>query len=256
MRRRAFHPAPALAGPLPRAPPDDDAAARRPAAAWADPTGPATRLQPMTEAARSPRTVTSFDLANIAVFAALTCVLSLVPAIPVGPLGVPITLQTLAVLLTGMVLGGWRGFLALALYVVVGLLGVPVFAGFSGGPGVLGGPAVGYLLSFPFAAALVGWLSHRFVRVERVNRPEGSSAVDPDRRSGLPVKLFLAGLAGLVLTHVVGIVGMMVNGGLALPAAALADLAFVPGDVVKALVAALIAVAVHRAFPRMAGAVL
>ena len=94
----------------------------------------------MTEAARAPRTVTSFDLANIAVFAALTCVLALVPAIPVGPLGVPITLQTLAVFLTGMVLGGWRGFLALALYVVVGLLGVPVFAGFTGGPAVLAGP--------------------------------------------------------------------------------------------------------------------
>ena len=210
----------------------------------------------MTEPARTSPAVSSFDLANIAVFAALTCVLALVPAIPVGPLGVPITLQTLAVFLTGMVLGGWRGFLALALYVVVGLLGVPVFAGFTGGPAVLVGPSAGYLLSFPFAAALVGWLSHRSVRVERVRRREGSSAVDPDRRSALWVKLFGAGLAGLVLSHVVGIVGMVVNGGLALQAAAVADLAFVPGDVLKALVAALIAVAVHRAFPRMAGAVL
>ena len=210
----------------------------------------------MTEPARASRTITSFDLANVAVFAALTCVLALVPAVPVGPLGVPITLQTLAVFLTGMVLGGWRGFLALALYVVVGLLGVPVFAGFTGGPAVLVGPSAGYLLSFPFAAALVGWLSHRSVRLERVRRRDGSSSVDPDRRSGLWIKLSGAGLAGLVLTHVVGIVGMVVNGGLALQAAAAADLAFVPGDVLKALVAALIAVAVHRAFPRMAGAVL
>ena len=210
----------------------------------------------MTEAARAPRTVTSFDLANIAVFAALTCVLALVPAIPVGPLGVPITLQTLAVFLTGMVLGGWRGFLALALYVVVGLLGVPVFAGFTGGPAVLAGPSAGYLLSFPFVAGLVGWMSHYFVRVERVTRREGSSAVDPDRRSALGLKLFLAGLAGLVLSHVMGIVGMMVNGGIALQAAVVADLAYVPGDVLKVVVAALIAVAVHRAFPRMAGAVL
>ncbi|RLY94925.1 biotin transporter BioY [Kocuria tytonicola] len=210
----------------------------------------------MTEPARPSPAVSSFDLANIAVFAALTCVLALVPAVPVGPLGVPITLQTLAVFLTGMVLGGWRGFLALALYVVVGLLGVPVFAGFTGGPAVLVGPSAGYLLSFPFAAALVGWLSHRSVRVERVRRREGSSAVDPDRRSALWVKLFGAGLAGLVLSHLMGIVGMVVNGGLALQAAVVADLAFIPGDVLKALVAALVAVAVHRAFPRMAGAVL
>ena len=210
----------------------------------------------MTEPARTSPAVSSFDLANIAVFAALTCVLALVPAIPVGPLGVPITLQTLAVFLTGMVLGGWRGFLALALYVVVGLLGVPVFAGFTGGPAVLVGPSAGYLLSFPFAAALVGWLSHRFVRVERVRRREGSSAADPDRRSALPLKLFVAGLAGMVLSHVVGVVGMMVNGHLTLQAAIVADMLYVPGDVVKVAVAALIAVAVHRAFPRMAGAVL
>uniref|UniRef100_UPI0013DE12E0 biotin transporter BioY n=1 Tax=Kocuria rhizophila TaxID=72000 RepID=UPI0013DE12E0 len=208
------------------------------------------------EAARAPRTVTSFDLANIAVFAALTCVLALVPAIPVGPLGVPITLQTLAVFLTGMVLGGWRGFLALALYVVVGLLGVPVFAGFTGGPAVLGTPTAGFLLSFPFAAGIVGWLSHHFVRVERVNRREGSSAVDPDRRTALGLKLFLAGLAGLVVTHIMGIIGMAINGSMPVGDAVLADLIFIPGDVIKALLAALIAVAVHRAFPRMAGAVL
>ncbi|MDO4919707.1 biotin transporter BioY [Kocuria sp.] len=209
----------------------------------------------MTVPARAQRSVSSFDLANIAVFAALTCVLSLVPAIPVGPLGVPITLQTLAVFLTGMVLGGWRGFLALALYVVVGLLGVPVFAGFSGGPGVLAGPSAGYLLSFPFAAALVGWLAHRSVRVERVRRREGSTAAAPDRSAGLTGKLFLAGLAGLLLSHVVGTVGMVLFG-LGTKAAVLADLIYLPGDLLKVLVAALIAVAVHRAFPRMAGAVL
>ncbi|RKQ36442.1 biotin transporter BioY [Kocuria tytonis] len=210
----------------------------------------------MTAPARTSRSVSSFDLANIAVFAALTCVLALAPAVPVGPLGVPITLQTLAVFLTGMVLGGWRAFLALLLYVVVGLLGVPVFAGFTGGPAVLAGPSAGYLLSFPFAAALVGWLAHRSVRTERVRRRGGSSAAVPERSGGLAVKLFLAGLAGLLLSHVVGIAGMMVNAGLAPGAALLTDLAFVPGDLIKALVAALIAVAVHRAFPRMAGAVL
>ncbi|GEC99525.1 hypothetical protein KVA01_16800 [Kocuria varians] len=214
----------------------------------------------MTSPAPETRAVTSFDLANIAVFAALTCVLALAPAIPVGAIGVPITLQTLAVFLTGMVLGGRRAFLALLLYVVVGLLGVPVFAGFVGGPAVLAGPSAGYLVSFPFAAALVGALAHRSVRGERVRRRDGAAfgatSAAPERRGGLTLKLIGAGLAGLVLSHVVGIVGMMVNAGLAPGAAVVTDLAFIPGDLVKVVVAALIAVAVHRAFPRMAGAVL
>ncbi|GAA2116588.1 biotin transporter BioY [Kocuria atrinae] len=210
----------------------------------------------MSKTTGTPRKINSFDLANIAVFAALTSVLALAPAIPVGALGVPITLQTLAVFLTGMILGGWRAFLAIVLYVVVGLLGVPIFAGFVGGPGVLAGPSVGYLLSFPFAAALVGFLAHRSVREERVRRRSGSTSATPDKRRGLGIKLFLAGVAGLILSHVLGVIGMMLVGGLSLNAAVITDLAFIPGDLIKAAAAALIAVAVHRAFPRMAGAVL
>lgn len=63
-------------------------------------------------------------------------------------------------------------------------------------------------------------------------------------------------MAGLILSHVLGVIGMMLVGGLSLNAAVIADLAFIPGDLIKAAAAALIAVAVHRAFPRMAGAVL
>ncbi|MEA5116442.1 MAG: biotin transporter BioY, partial [Propionicimonas sp.] len=70
-----------------------------------------------------PRPLTAADLALVAVFAALIAVFALTP-IPVGVIGVPITLQTLAVALAGLVLGGWRGFLATLLYVVVGLAGL------------------------------------------------------------------------------------------------------------------------------------
>lgn len=207
----------------------------------------------MSETPAASRRINSFDLANIAVFAALTCVLALAPAIPVGPVGVPITLQTLAVFLTGLILGGWRAFLAVLLYVVVGLLGAPVFAGFVGGPGVLARPSVGYLLSFPLAAALVGFLAHRSVRGERVRRREGATSVAPEMRSGLVWKFFAASMAGMVLAHVLGIIGMMLTVDLGLKAALLTDIAFIPGDVLKALLASFVAVAVHRAFPRMAG---
>lgn len=77
------------------------------------------------------------------------------------PSPVPITGQTFAVLLCGMLLGSRLGGAALALYAVEGALGLPVFAEFKGGFGVIVGPTGGYILSFPVAAALVGWLAER-----------------------------------------------------------------------------------------------
>ena len=71
----------------------------------------------------SAKTTPATDLALIAVFAALIAAFSLTPAIPVAG-GVPITLQTLAVVLAGLVLGPVRGFLAALLYVLVGMAGL------------------------------------------------------------------------------------------------------------------------------------
>lgn len=80
--------------------------------------------------------------------------------IPIEP--VPFTLQTLAVILVGFLLGPVFGFAATALWLVAGALGLPVFSGGSGGSGGVDsftGPTAGYLLSFPVAAALAGWLA-------------------------------------------------------------------------------------------------
>jgi biotin transport system substrate-specific component len=82
-------------------------------------------------------------------------------AIPLPFTPVPITLQTLAVLLTGAALGSKRGGLALLLYLVEGALGLPVFAPVAGSPGgylALLSFTGGYLLSYPIAAFVVGWL--------------------------------------------------------------------------------------------------
>lgn len=174
------------------------------------------------------------DLALIAVFAALVAVLSLL-AIPIGP--VPITLQTLAVILAGTILGPVRGFAAVLLWIVVGLIGLPVFAGGTGGLAVLAGPTVGYLLSFPFAAALAGALVpvlHRALR-----------------RRALVLAVFCAGLAGIGLAHVAGVPGMMVTLDMPLGSAVVADLAFWPGDLIKNVIGALVAAAVFKAFPRI-----
>lgn len=92
-----------------------------------------------------------------ALFAALTAVVSPVK-IPLGFTPVPITLQTLMVLLSGAVLGARYGALSQALYLLVGALGLPVFAGGGSGFGAILGPTGGYLLSYPLAAATVGFM--------------------------------------------------------------------------------------------------
>jgi biotin transport system substrate-specific component len=79
--------------------------------------------------------------------------------IPMFP--VPVTGQTLAVLLVGGSLGMRRGAASLFTYLVVGVAGVPWFADFTGGPAALLKPSFGYIIGFAFAAALVGWLAER-----------------------------------------------------------------------------------------------
>ncbi|QBR94017.1 biotin transporter BioY [Nocardioides euryhalodurans] len=183
----------------------------------------------------SRRTTTSTDVALIAGFAALIAVCALLPAIAVGSSGVPITLQTFAVLLVGAVLGAKRGFLAVLLYVVVGLAGLPVFSGGAGGLAVLAGPSVGYLLAFAPAAFLCGFL------VERLPRAKVATSV--------PL-IFLAGwLSSLLVIHPLGIAGLVVRLDLSWADAFVVDLAYWPGDIAKNLAMALVATAVHRAFP-------
>jgi biotin transport system substrate-specific component len=98
-----------------------------------------------------------FDAVLVVAFSAFVA-LSARVAIPWWP--VPMTLQPLAVLFTGAVLGSRRGALALLLYLAEGAVGLPVFAGGAGVAYMLG-PTGGYLASYPVVAGLVGWLAER-----------------------------------------------------------------------------------------------
>lgn len=180
---------------------------------------------------------TSGDLSLIAVFAALTAAFSVLPGIPLGP-GVPITLQTLAVMLTGIILGPTRGAAAVGLFLAAGLAGLPVFSGFRGGLGVLAGPSAGYLLAFLPAAFLVGLLARLILR--------------RTRRARFPLLFAAAMVTSFLVVHPLGITGLMLNAHLSFPAALTADMAFWPGDVLKNLLAAAVGVSVLTAFPRLA----
>ncbi|WP_427169703.1 biotin transporter BioY [Arthrobacter sp. 92] len=175
------------------------------------------------------------DLGLIAVFAALVAASALVAAIPVGALGVPITVQTLAVMLTGMALGAGRAFAAVGLYTLLGLAGLPIFSGGRGGLGVLAGPSAGYLVGFVLGAAVVGWLTQLVIRRTR-------------KRRGL--LLFAAAMVtSIVAIHGLGVLGMMLNAKLDLSKAFILDLAYYPGDILKNVLAVIIALALHKAFP-------
>lgn len=98
----------------------------------------------------------TYDMAYIAVFAVLIAICSWISI----PTAIPFTLQTFAVFLAVTVLGGRRGTMAVAVYVLLGAIGVPVFAEFTGGLGILLRSTGGYLIGFIFAA-LVMWLMER-----------------------------------------------------------------------------------------------
>lgn len=93
-------------------------------------------------------------LVMVGIFAALLAILSQI-SIPM-PSGIPVTLQTFAVALCAYVLGWKLGLLAMAVYLVLGAVGLPVFAGFSGGVGVLLNLTGGYLWGFLFMVVLCG----------------------------------------------------------------------------------------------------
>ncbi|MDR0570625.1 MAG: biotin transporter BioY [Clostridiales Family XIII bacterium] len=94
------------------------------------------------------------DMCLIGIFTGIICVLGQI-SIPM-PYGVPMTLQTFAVPLAGVMLGAKRGGIATLIYVILGAIGVPVFAGFTGGFGHIAGPTGGFILSFPLMAVAAG----------------------------------------------------------------------------------------------------
>ena len=139
--------------------------------------------------------------------------------LPFSP--VPITGQTMAVLLVGALLGSRRGALAVMAYIAEGLAGLPVFAGATAGLARLFGPTGGYLVGFVAAAFLVGWLAER----------------GWDRRFG---KTLAAMTLGNLVIYAVGVVWLAVFVGGLSRAWSLGVLPFLPGDVIKIILAAVL----------------
>ncbi len=98
--------------------------------------------------------ISTKEICSIAIMTAITAVLAQI-SIPM-PMGVPMTMQTFAVTLAGIILGAKSGAISMVVYLLLGAVGAPVFAGFGGGVQNLIGPTGGFLLSFPLMAFLIG----------------------------------------------------------------------------------------------------
>lgn len=131
------------------------------------------------------------DMAFVAMFSALIAVCSII-SIPIGE--VPITLQTFAVCLAAAMLGWKRGTLSVFIYVLLGAVGVPVFAGMSGGIGILAGPTGGYIIGFIPAALIIGL------------------AADKRERKALPLTISM--VVGVLVCYAIGTVWFMVVTGM------------------------------------------
>lgn len=175
------------------------------------------------------------DIARIAVFAAIIAALGLVAPVPIPGL-VPITAQTLGVILAGMVLGAWRGAAAVAIFEVLVLIGLPLLAGGHGGPGVFVGPTAGYLLGWIPGAFVTGLIAH-----------SGRGTLSWWR-------VALGGIIGGVLTvYALGIPVQSLVTGLPFGAAALTSLAFIPGDLIKVTLATILTLTLWKAYPPVFG---
>jgi len=156
----------------------------------------------------------------ISLFAALTAVGAFI-SIPIYP--VPLTLQTLFTLLAAMTLGSVMGASSQIIYVLLGVIGLPVFAGFKAGIGILFGPTGGFLFGFIISAYVIGKI------------------IELKKEKNI-FYYFLAGVIGTIILYIIGITQLSLVTGIGIKKAiTVGMLPFLPGDILKVIAASFIA---------------
>lgn len=167
------------------------------------------------------------DMTLVAMFTGLTAIGAFI-SIPVGP--VPISLQSLFVILSGLILGGKLGALSQIVYIFLGLIGLPIFAGFTGGPQTVMKPSFGFIIGFIFAAYIVGIIVHS---------GHGVSSK----------KIWIGSLVGTIVVYLFGLpymyymLNIVMGQGLSFEVIVqMGCLLFLPGDFIKFIIASLVAI--------------
>lgn len=187
---------------------------------------------------RRRRRATARDLAQIAVFAALIAALGVPGTLYIGGSGVPITLQTMGVMLAGAILGPWKGLASVAVFDALTFVGMPLLAGGRGGPQWFTvQPSAGYAWGFLLGALVVGLTTR---------------AILPR----YPLWLGIAGTfaGGMIAIYAVGVPWLAAVTHTPLWTAFVGNFLYLPGDAVKVVATAVIAKQVHRAYPGLISA--
>ena len=160
------------------------------------------------------------DLCGIALMAAVTAIMAQI-AIPM-PMGVPMTMQTFAITMAGVILGSKKGGLSILVYVLLGAVGVPVFAEFSGGIQNIIGPTGGFIISFPIMAYIIGL------------------GVEMRKKKGMFTLMLIL---GTVLNYVVGVIMFcVVMDSTVMTAMAACVIPFIPTAIIKAVLASILGI--------------
>lgn len=172
------------------------------------------------------------DIVFIALFAAIMAALAVFPPIQIPILAVPITAQSLGVMLAGGVLGARRAALSLVLFLVLVAIGLPLLAGGRGGFAVFLGPTGGYLAGWVVAAYAIGLMTEIFWH-----------------RLGHVTAFAICAVGGIVILYGIGVPWSALVAKVPLWTAMGWSLPFIPGDLVKCALAAVVIVAVKRSYP-------
>ncbi len=171
------------------------------------------------------------SIANIALFAALIAALGVIPQITLA-FGVPVTAQSMGIMLCGTVLGARRGLLAVLLFLLLVAMGLPLLSGGRGGLAVFGSATAGFLFGFPVAAFVTGLIMERMRNV-----------------AVLPAAILASLVGGILVLYLFGVTGMAITLKKSFAEAASLMLIFIPGDILKAVVAGLLTAGLARARP-------
>ncbi|QLF69627.1 biotin transporter BioY [Peteryoungia desertarenae] len=181
--------------------------------------------------------MTTKDLVLAALFTAIIIVLGFIPPVTLAFIPVPITAQSMGVMLAGCIIGAKRGALAYVLLVVLVAVGLPVLSGGRGGLNVLVGPTGGYIFGWIIGTFVTGLIAERLVH-------DGQSAIK--QMSGF----FIASIVGGIgVVYLCGMPWLSLVAGTPFDKVLIGSLAFIPGDFVKAAIAMLAARAVMVGYP-------
>jgi len=172
------------------------------------------------------------DYPRIAIFVGIIAALGLLPAVNVLP-GVPVTAQTLGVMLTGAVLGSYRGLLSVFIFELLTLVGLPLLAGGRGGAAVFAGPTAGYIIGWLIGVWVIGFIFEKTGKLPLIV-------------SALVAFIF----GGIVAIYIPGILWFAYSQGYPLAAVAQGNLVFLVGDSIKIVLAILVLLGLKAAYPK------